>query len=134
MRTTIPKSKFRTGIANGSRILDGVDGRSHVVRRFREIGAALARDACPHGDPPEALAQLIRSAAGLVILRESLDVEAANDRKIDVAEYCTISNALRRMLLSIGLARVPHAVTQYDETRELWATAVAELDAEAAAQ
>jgi hypothetical protein len=126
MRVTIPSKRFKTGIANGSRVLDGVDGRSHHVRRFREVSSAICHDIDPsaNGDNlTEAKRQIIRSAAGLVCLRESLDVKAAKEGPdaVNVATYCLISNTLRRVLTTIGLERV-----QLDVTDE----GLAEFDAE----
>jgi hypothetical protein len=59
----------------------------------------------------EAQLQLVRSAAGLIILRERLDLRALNDERVDVAEYCRISNSLRRVLATIGLQRTAKDVT-----------------------
>ena len=107
----IPHKRVRTAIANGAAILAGVDGRSHVARRYREIGALLASDMGGHGTLTEAQKQLVRSAAGLVVLRERLDVKAVNGEKIDAGEYCSLSNTLRRVLVTIGLKREPKDVT-----------------------
>src|SRR5438876_6459913 len=102
-QTDIPHSRVRTAIANGSAILEGVDGRSHVARRYREIGALLASDMGGHDQLTEAQRQLVRSAAGLVVLRERLDVRAVNGETVDTGEYCAVSNTLRRVLTTIGL-------------------------------
>ncbi len=59
----------------------------------------------------EAQLQLVRSAAGLTVLREALDAKALNGERIDVAEYCRISNSLRRLLSTIGLQRIPKDIT-----------------------
>jgi hypothetical protein len=97
-------------------VLEGIDGRSYAARRYRELGASLSADL--GGDLTEAQKQLVRSAAGLVVLRERLDVEAANDRPIDYQEYCTISNSLRRVLSTIGLKRIPKDITaESDQAR-----------------
>lgn len=110
-QTDIPHSRVRTAIANGNAILEGIDGRTHVARRIREIGALLASDLGGHETLTEAQKQLVRSAAGLVVLRERLDVKAANDDTVDYAEYCALSNTLRRVLATIGLARIPRDIT-----------------------
>jgi hypothetical protein len=84
-----------------------------IAKRYREVGAALARDVSPGGltdNLTEAQKQLIRSAAGLVILREALDVAAVNNEPVNVERYCAISNTLRRLLATIGLQRVPKDV------------------------
>jgi hypothetical protein len=110
-QSDIPHARVRTAIANGRTILEGVDGRSHVARRYREIGALLASDMGGHDALTEAQKQLVRSAAGLVVLRERLDVKAVNGQEIDAGEYCTISNTLHRVLSTCGLQRIPRDVT-----------------------
>jgi hypothetical protein len=116
-RQGVPNKRFRTKLANGTAILEGIDGRSYIARRYRELGASLSADL--GGDLTEAQKQLVRSAAGLVILRERLDVEAANDRPIDYQEYCTISNSLRRVLATIGLRRIPKDITSESDQARL---------------
>ena len=110
-RLALPQREFRTAIGNGSRVLDGIDGRSHVARRHVEITAAIAQDCGGIDVVSEAQLQLIRSAAGLVILREDLDSKAADGERIDVATYCRISNSLRRVLSTIGLERRAKDIT-----------------------
>jgi hypothetical protein len=106
----IAKSKLRSAVANGSRVLDGIDARSAPARRYRDICAAIAIDLGGLETLSEAQVQLVRSAAGLVVLRERLDAMALNDERVDTAEYTRISNALRRVLATIGLTRVPKDV------------------------
>jgi hypothetical protein len=118
MRTDIPKRRFfRTGIANGSRVLDGVDQRSHVARRFREVSGALGSDLGGTEHLTEAQLQLCRSAAGLVVLRESLDVLACKQgpEAVSVSNYALITNSLRRVLTTIGLTRIPRNVDHIEQ-------------------
>jgi hypothetical protein len=96
----------RTAIANGGAVLSGVDGRSHVARRYRELGALISSDLGGHDHLTEAQRQLVRSAAGLIVLRERLDVKAVDGQAIPVGEYCTLSNSLLRTLCALGLQRV----------------------------
>jgi hypothetical protein len=108
----------RTAIANGRAVLEGVDNRTHVARRYRELNALISRDVSPNADLTEAQKQLIRSAAGLVVLRERLDVKAVNGEQIDAGEYCAVSNTLRRVLVTIGLKRTPIEITgESDEAK-----------------
>jgi hypothetical protein len=106
-QTDIPHKRVRTAIANGRAVLEGIDNRCHTARRYREINALISADVSPDADLTEAQKQLIRSAAGLVVLRERLDVKAIKGEQIDCGEYCTISNTLRRVLTTIGLKREP---------------------------
>ena len=110
-RLALPQHQFRTAIANGSRVLDGIDGRSHIARRHVEITAQIAEDLGGIDLLSEAQLQLIRSAAGLVVLREDLDAKAADGESIDVSTYCRISNSLRRVLDTIGLERRSKDIT-----------------------
>jgi hypothetical protein len=107
-RLALPRRAFRTRVANGSIILNGVDGRSLIARRFKELAAAIALDLAGELDElTEAQRQLIRTASGLIVLREDLDTKIANGEQVDVAEYVHISNGLRRVLATIGLERRP---------------------------
>jgi hypothetical protein len=117
-QTDVPHRRVRTAIANGRAILEGVDGRTHVARRYRELNALISRDVSPDVDLTEAQKQLIRSAAGLVVLRERLDVKSCNGEQIDAGEYCAVSNTLRRVLVTIGLKRVPKDINgESDEAK-----------------
>jgi hypothetical protein len=115
----IPHKRVRTAIANGKAVLEGIDNRCHTARRYREINALISADVSPDVDLTEAQKQLIRSAAGLVILRERLDVKAVNGEQIDCGEYCTISNTLRRVLTTIGLKREPREINGESDSQKL---------------
>jgi hypothetical protein len=122
----------RTALGNGGE-LAGVDGRSHVARRYRELAALISRDASPNADLTEAQKQLIRSAAGLIVLRERLDVKAIKGEQVDCGEYCSLSNTLRRVLVTIGLDRTPCEVNStYDDdlADRMYEQACREVDAE----
>lgn len=104
-----PKPQARTRVGNGSAVLNDVDGRSIVYRRYREILASLVSDM--GGDPSEAQEQIARRAASLAIWCEQQDEGASNGNPIDVAAYTTASNSLRRLLESLGLKRALRNVT-----------------------
>ena len=110
-RLDLPNRAFRTGVGNGSALLHGVDERSLTARRYREVSAAITSDLGGETHLSEAQDQIVRSAAGLVVMREALDARVVNGEQVDVAEYCRISNSLRRLLATIGLERRAHDVT-----------------------
>ena len=111
-RLTIPRRKFRTGVGNASKILAGVDGRSFVARRYREVVSAIASDLGGYEHLSEATRQLIRSGAGLVVMRETMDARMANaPDTVDVPTYCLITNSLKRVLCAIGLERRARDIT-----------------------
>ncbi|MBK5199442.1 MAG: hypothetical protein JJE37_14370 [Methyloceanibacter sp.] len=82
-----------------------------MARRYGELIAVIAADQGGADTISEAQLQLIRSAAGLIVLRENLDAKAVNGEPIDVSTYCKISNSLRRVLDAIGLKRKMKDVT-----------------------
>lgn len=109
--TTIetPKPNARSRVGNGSALLAGVDGRSAVFRRYRDILASLITDM--GGDPSEAQLQIARRAASLAVWCEEQDASAANGTSLDIAAYTTASNTLRRLLADLGLERRARDIT-----------------------
>ena len=67
-RMVLPSQAFRTSVANGSKILDGIDGRSLVARRYGEVAAAICADLGGEAHLTELQRHLIRSVSGLVVL------------------------------------------------------------------
>ena len=117
-----PTSMKRTAasrITNGSEVLAGVDGRSAMVRRYRDILSQLVSDM--GGDPSEAQLQIARRAASIAIWCEDKDAAAANGEPFDITAYGTAANALRRLLADLGLERrarsVPPTLAEYAAQR-----------------
>lgn len=104
-----PKPNARSRVGNGSALLAGVDGRSAVFRRYRDILASLIADM--GGDPSEAQLQIARRASSLAVWCEEQDAIAANGTSLDIAAYTTASNTLRRLLADLGLERRARDVT-----------------------
>jgi hypothetical protein len=102
----VGSAAHRSAIGNGSRLLEHLDGRSAPARRYRDLQHAFARDIAPDpGALSEMQVQLIRSAAGLVVLREALDAKSLNGEAIDIGNYTRIANTLRRVATTLGLER-----------------------------
>ncbi len=114
-----PLPQFATRKGTGSAVLVGVDGRSQMARRYREITALIESDL--GGDLTEAQRQLVARAATLAIWCEERETEFANGAQFDAAAYATISNALRRLLSDLGLERrarnVTPSLTEYLSSR-----------------
>lgn len=107
-------SQVRSAVSNGSRILDGIDHRSTVARRYRDITQSISSDL--GNDLTEAQLQLARSAAGLAILREFLDKRIINgEGRVEAVEYCRISNSLTRVLSVLGCERLPRDITPNEQ-------------------
>jgi hypothetical protein len=104
-----PTRRGRNAVSNGTRTFDGIDNRDPSVRRFRDVQAALAADIGGEG-LTEAQLQLCRTAAGLVLLRERLDVGVVKNEPVRASDYATVANSLRHVLATIGLGRTPREV------------------------
>jgi hypothetical protein len=97
-----PNNRTRAGL--GREMLPGVDGRSWAGRRYREVAADLVAHLGGEATVPQEA--LIRRIAQLIIWTEQQEAAFANDPdSFDVAQFTTATNALRRMLVDLGLER-----------------------------
>jgi hypothetical protein len=108
--TVKPLSRTRSRVSNGSTaFLNDVDGRSALARRYRDILADLKTDL--GGDPSTAKVMICRRAATLAVWCEQAEAKMAEGQPVNIAEFTTASNALRRLLADIGLERKSRDVT-----------------------
>ena len=107
---SVAKPSARSRVSNGKDLfLDGVDGRSAIARRYRDILAQLTSDI--GGDPSEAQNIIIRRATQLAVWCEQAEAEAAGGKPLNIGEYATATNTLRRLLLDLGLERRMRDIT-----------------------
>jgi hypothetical protein len=59
----------------------------------------------------EAQRQLIRRASALSLTCEAVEADMVRDMAFDIANYITATNALRRVLETLGISRVPRPVS-----------------------
>ena len=85
------------------------DGRSVLASRYRDILAQLTSDM--GGDPSEAQSIIIRRATQLAVWCEQAEAEAAGGKPLNIGEYATATNTLRRLLLDLGLERRMRDIT-----------------------
>ena len=100
------KVEFSAGIIAGQ--LPGVDGRTLPARRYRELVANMAADL--GGDLTMAKQAIVCRAAALITWTEQTEADYAINGKMDISQYTTATNALRRLLADIGLERVARDV------------------------
>lgn len=93
----------RSRVTNGGALLAGIDGRSIVARRYRDIASAITADQA--GVVSEAKAGLIRRFAAASCLAEMLEARLANGEEIDVAQHALLCSTLTRLASRIGLDR-----------------------------
>jgi hypothetical protein len=103
-----PKLKGRSRVTNGSRLLEGIDGRSAWVRRLRDLIALHLSDLGGEDAVSEAERSIVRRVATLTVELERMEAGfavagEALPEQIDL--YQRTANSLRRLLESIGLER-----------------------------
>ena len=103
-----PPSKTRSRISNGSAVL-AADGRSATARRYRDVLAELISDL--GGDPSGAQTAIARRASALCVVCEQAEAEMVAGGVLDLAEFTTAANSLRRLLSDLGLERKLRDVT-----------------------
>jgi hypothetical protein len=106
------KSHARSRVSNGTDVLPGVDGRSLIARRYRDICAAIATDQGGAERLSETRLQLIRRFAAAACLAEAMEARLANGEQIDLAEHAQLASTLVRIAQRIGIDRLPRDVTQ----------------------
>lgn len=109
-----PRSRQKSAVTNGTRLLPGTDNRGPWVRRCRDIMAELTSDRGGAAEVTAAEASLIRRAAVLSVELEALEVKfaeagQASDRDLDL--YGRTSGNLRRILETLGINRSAKTVT-----------------------
>jgi hypothetical protein len=103
----------RSSVSNGSRLfaVAGLDGRTQTARRFRDLIEEISNDLGGSDRLSEGQRQLIRRAASLSIMAESIEADMARDMAFDVTVYGTIADRLRRLFETLGLERQTRDVT-----------------------
>ena len=115
--TLMPSIPNRTRKGLGKDVLAGIDGRTGPARRFREIVAQMASDL--GGDPSQGQAAIMERAATLIVWCEGEEAARARGESFDIASFTTATNALRRLLVDLGLERKARDVTPADLTTYL---------------
>ena len=91
-------AKGRSKVGNGSKLLAGVDGRSHLGRRLHDIvrGLLVEFPVTSEGD-----LALVKATAGLTALNEQLQAKLALGELLDPGMLMTLSGHLRRNLAEL---------------------------------
>jgi hypothetical protein len=120
------KAEARSRVSNGEDILPGVDGRSTIARRYRDISCAILADSAGAEQCSETRLQLIRRFAAAAVLAEQMEATLANGGEIDIAEHCQLSSTMVRLATRLGIERVPKDISYDAELEREWAEALAE--------
>jgi hypothetical protein len=119
---------MRSAVTNGTRLLVAGDGTSAWSRRYRDLVAAHAVDLGGPDLLSEAQKSLIRRASTLEVELEAMEAQLSKGEPIDLDMFSRVTGNLRRVLESIGLARVAREINPVDAYLKARAAAAAAAD------
>jgi hypothetical protein len=99
------KTHAKSRVSNGQELLPGIDGRSVVARRYRDISYAIVADQGGVDVCSETRLQLIRRFAAAAVMAEQMEADLANGKPIDVPQHALLVSTLVRVAHRIGINR-----------------------------
>ena len=91
--------------------LDDLDRRTAAYRETAELISALETDLGGRDQVSTARLQIVESAGVASAMRKDLAARWLSGEPVDVATYCTLANAERRLYETVGLDPRPRDVT-----------------------
>jgi hypothetical protein len=110
-RPPIQDRRAKSRVSNGTQVLPGVDGRSLVARRYRDITSAVIADQGGLARMSEARQQLIRRFAAAAVIAEQIEAKLANGEAVNIQEHALLSSTLTRLASRIGIDRRMRTIT-----------------------
>jgi hypothetical protein len=111
----------RSAVTNDPLLLRGVDGRSMIARRYRDVAIALADDLGGQDKLSEPSKILVRQAAAMTVQVESLQSKIVSGDDVDIEQLTRLSNVLGRTLQRLGIRKRTArklTVSEYLERRD----------------
>lgn len=108
---TRKKPTARSRVTNGMELLPGIDGRSAIARRYRDIASAILADQGGAEACSESRQQLVRRFSAAAVLAEQMEARLANGEQISVQEHALLTSSLVRLAGRIGIDRRSRNVT-----------------------
>jgi hypothetical protein len=103
--TVVRSPRTRSRVTNAPDLMAGVDMRSAIGRRYKDLTSQMVADQGGRDRCSEARLQLIRRFAACAVLAEVLEGKLATGAAIDVAEHALLSSTLVRLASRIGIDR-----------------------------
>ena len=94
------KNTARSRITNGSKLLSGIDGRTRLARRLRDIQDELLSEL--GRAPTQEDMILAREIAALTVRSEGLQAAIVKGEEVNMQQAIAASNQLRRLLRSLS--------------------------------
>jgi|SRR5262249_8412502 len=111
MGTSSRGKDAKSKVSNGTRALPGVDGRTEMARRFRDIASQIVNDQGGLDVMSESRLQLIRRFAAAACIAEQMEARLANGGDIDINEHALLCSSLVRLGQRIGIDRRAKNIT-----------------------
>jgi hypothetical protein len=86
----------RSAVTNGSKLLVGIDGRSPMARRFRDLVQAYSAEI--GGELTQFEKAMVKQAASLAIAAETMQAKVINGELVNSDDLIRISSEVRRIL------------------------------------
>ena len=99
----------RSAVTNGTRLLDGVDGRSARARRFRDLVLSYSAEIEGADALTEVERMMVRQAATVTIQCEALQARIVNGEVVDHDELIRLSNTANRIMAGLRRRSPPPA-------------------------
>lgn len=109
----------RSAKTNGTRLLDGIDGRSKAARRFRDLVTAYCAELkTDMAGLTESQRSTVRQAAGVAVQCEAMQTAIVRGDAIDVEQLVRLNNLFARLMTSLGLGDAKPAPTNGPRVRD----------------
>ena len=105
------KKHGRSAITNGKDLLEGVDGRCLLARRYRDVANAIIVDQGGLDRLSETRVQLIRRFAAAACLAEQLEARLVRGDQIDIQEHSLLVSTMVRVAQRLGVDRRAKNIT-----------------------
>jgi hypothetical protein len=91
-------------------LLDQVDGRSALYRRYRDVANQILADQGGIDQCSESRKHLIKRFAAATVLAEQIESRIVNGEPVDIGEFAQLSSTLVRITNHLGLERVARVI------------------------
>jgi hypothetical protein len=110
--------RHRSAISNGNRLfpVEAMDQRTHTPMRFRDLVDDLIGDLGGKDRVSTGELQLIRRAATLSVICESMEADAVANRPFNIEMFGMLCDRLGRLFGRLGLERMSRDITAGDRS------------------
>jgi hypothetical protein len=106
-----PGPAQRSKVTNGKELLPGLDMRTAMARRFKDITVAIYSDQGGADHCSESRKHLVRRFAAAAVLAEQMEAKLARGEEIDIQQHALLCSSLVRLAQRIGIGRIARDVT-----------------------